>query len=134
MSEPNPPTCDRCGSDDAHAVDTGHLCPECFQLAGACCAGGEEPPDEGCVLTLPLPEPASIHGGFGGTSSRRDEFYESANANQRSFGLAELVPPDDGIGGSVQMYPWPSVHSEFVVTNVGPLPSAGGWASWGLAA
>jgi hypothetical protein len=42
------PSCDRCGSDEAHPVDTGHLCADCFQLAGACCAdcddvGGEFP-------------------------------------------------------------------------------------------
>lgn len=91
MSEPNPPTCDRCGSDDAHAVDTGHLCPECFQLAGACCAGGEEPPDEGCVLTLPLPEPASIHGGFGGTSSTSPTLPACGVSDSQSSSLQERL-------------------------------------------
>lgn len=34
------PTCDRCGSEEAHAVGEGHLCAECFQLAGSSCGGG----------------------------------------------------------------------------------------------
>lgn len=34
------PACDRCGSDEAHAVGEGHLCAECFQLAGSSCGGG----------------------------------------------------------------------------------------------
>lgn len=34
------PTCDRCGSEEAHAMGEGHLCAECFQLAGSSCGGG----------------------------------------------------------------------------------------------
>lgn len=34
------PTCDRCGAEEAHAMGEGHLCAECFQLAGSSCGGG----------------------------------------------------------------------------------------------
>lgn len=34
------PACDHCGADDAHPVGKGHLCAECFQLAGSSCGGG----------------------------------------------------------------------------------------------
>lgn len=33
--------CDRCGREGASGVGEEFLCGECFQLAGACCAGGE---------------------------------------------------------------------------------------------
>jgi hypothetical protein len=36
--------CDRCGRPEAQPVDAGMLCPECFQLCGACCAGGDDGP------------------------------------------------------------------------------------------
>ena len=34
------PVCDHCGADDAHPVGEGHLCADCFQLAGSTCGGG----------------------------------------------------------------------------------------------
>jgi hypothetical protein len=33
--------CDRCAGEGGSRVGEEFLCAECFQLAGACCAGGE---------------------------------------------------------------------------------------------